>query len=467
MKNTNKLGIAILVMVIIAGLVGAFTLTSCEGPEGPIGSQGEQGEQGGKGNDGLSPWICVNGFWHIGGTPNACNADCTGIPASGDGGGSCTHSNWGMWITIVDADCTENDGAKMRICNVNPSHVEFDSIPFGHNYTGWAETRAATCTVENEETGTCSRAGCPAPTDTRSTEAALGHDWDHPDYNITQAATCMAVGSKTRSCQRGGCATPTDTVEIPVDNNAHQWRASAEDVMPTATAQGYYQAVLCNHNTNHVREYAHILPMGIHVTDSNGATLVQKLDWLDNNAEANATYTVIVTADESITNTQTLNYINTNVTVNLVGFGTEKTITRSGNGSLFVIQENATLALHDNITLKGHNSNDNCLVFIANDNTLIMNTGAKIIGNTNSSSGGGVRCSGTFIMNGGEISGNTGQSGGGVRINNDGTFTINGGTITGNNAQSGGGVLVGSGATFNNNGGSITGNTLDDVYSMP
>ena len=88
-----KTMIKFLVIIAFIAIVG-LSMTACEGLMGPEGIQGEQGEkgeqgiqgekgeQGQPGVHGSTPWICVDGFWHIGGTPDACNANCTGIPVT-------------------------------------------------------------------------------------------------------------------------------------------------------------------------------------------------------------------------------------------------------------------------------------------------------------------------------------------------------------------------------------------------
>ncbi|MCL2804385.1 MAG: DUF1566 domain-containing protein [Treponema sp.] len=66
---------------ILIGIL-CIIFSACEGPMGLDGEQGIQGEQGEQGQSGATPWICIDGFWHIGGTPNECNENCTGIPAT-------------------------------------------------------------------------------------------------------------------------------------------------------------------------------------------------------------------------------------------------------------------------------------------------------------------------------------------------------------------------------------------------
>jgi len=216
-----------------------------------------------------------------------------------------------------------------------------------------------------------------------------------------------------------------------------------------------------------------------------GADLAAKLAWIKANAQSNATYIVTVDKNEELGGIDRMNsnYSNnsnylryegkSNITVQLQGTGGEKTITLSSNGNLFYVESGVTLILDNNITLQGKSDNDSNLVYVS-QGTLEMKTGAKISGNTLSSSyysyGGGVYVTGgTFTMSGGEISGNTASSsssysyGGGVYVTG-GTFTMSGGKISGNTVSSseyipyGGGVYV-TGGTFTMNGGEISGNT--------
>jgi TolB-like protein len=235
------------------------------------------------------------------------------------------------------------------------------------------------------------------------------------------------------------------------------------------------------------------------ITVEGGASLVEKLQWIGENAARNTEYRIELTANETI-GPQTLSYSGRTVTIRLIGAGGERTISLTGNGSLFTIESGVTLILDNNIALQGHSRNDAALVRVNRVGTLIMNAGAYISGNTFSSNniyamGGGVYVSGgTFTMNGGEIYDNSvsfasygngngggvyvddgiftmmggeiygnsasgGRDGGGGGVYVSGTFTMNGGEIYGNTASSdGGGVCVGSG-TFTMNGGEIYGNT--------
>jgi fibronectin type 3 domain-containing protein len=169
-----------------------------------------------------------------------------------------------------------------------------------------------------------------------------------------------------------------------------------------------------------------------------GNGLATKLAWLQSNAISNSFYYIELNADENI-GSQSLSYSGkSGITITLNGGGTMRAVNLSSNGSLFTINSGVTLILDNNVTLRGRNNNTYSTVIIYSGGRLVMNTGAKITGNTSTTSsyGGGVDNSGTFTMNGGEISDNisSGNSsyGGGVYNNTGGTFTMNGGEISGN-----------------------------------
>ena len=202
-----------------------------------------------------------------------------------------------------------------------------------------------------------------------------------------------------------------------------------------------------------------------------GNTLAAKLNWLTNNVQSSTSYTINVEADEAIAPYSFSYAGKSDITVYLTGGSTEKTVSLSGNGALFTVGAGVTLVLENNVTMKGHTTNNAALVCVSNG-ALIMNSGAKIIDNTNNDtvfslvSGGGVALNGgTFTMNGGEISGNTTQyigGGGGIFIFHGGIFSMHGGTITGNTVRNntgvGGGVYAdGTGGSITKDGGTITG----------
>jgi len=193
-----------------------------------------------------------------------------------------------------------------------------------------------------------------------------------------------------------------------------------------------------------------------------GATLTEKLKWLQRSAESHNTYVLEINANENIAPT-TLEYKGAiNITLVLKGDYTNRTIRLSSNGTMFTINTNVTFILDNNITLQGHSQNTGGSMVVVNGGILKMNAGATITGNNDNGSsnvGAGVYLrSGTFEMSGGTISENSTSEGGGVYVSN-GTFTMNGGTISGNTAKrSGGGVHTKNGA-FTMNGGTISGNT--------
>ena len=200
-------------------------------------------------------------------------------------------------------------------------------------------------------------------------------------------------------------------------------------------------------------------------------TLVNKLQWLEENAENDKTYTVAVTGNESI-EPQVLDYKGKKVTVRLKGIDQTCIISLSSNGEMFTVYSGVTLVLENNITLQGLNNNTGSLVSINPGGTLVMNTGSQITDNTCVAVGGGVYVvDGTFTMNGGTISGNTAGSyggGGGVYMNG-GTFTMNGGTISGNTAFAanpwGGGAVYMDGGVFTKIGGTIYGYSASDTVN--
>jgi uncharacterized repeat protein (TIGR02543 family) len=225
-----------------------------------------------------------------------------------------------------------------------------------------------------------------------------------------------------------------------------------------------------------------------------GMNLATKLAWLRDNALNGGEYIVFVDVNENI-GPQTLAYTGKIVSITIKSDDASiQTINLSSNGELFAIDSGVTLTL-ENITLQGMTNNTNSLVSVKTGGHLIMNTGSKITGNTNSNSdhgnGSGVQVEGIFDMKGGEISGNIAPYGGGGGVNVYlGTFTMSGDAIISNNtangggggvsiwngtftmtdnanisdnkANNGGGVYVGGdNGIFTMNGGMISGNIVD------
>jgi hypothetical protein len=135
-------------------------------------------------------------------------------------------------------------------------------------------------------------------------------------------------------------------------------------------------------------------------------------------------------------------------------------LTSNQKGSLFTVGQYVTVTLKD-ITLQGISDNDTALVRVDQNGNLVLESGAKIIANTNTTvdsidttAAGGVSSSGTVTISGGEISGNTSHSiGGGIA---GGTITLTSGKIANNNAKNYGGGVYGN---ITVNGGEISGNS--------
>jgi len=208
--------------------------------------------------------------------------------------------------------------------------------------------------------------------------------------------------------------------------------------------------------------------------------LASSLAWISTNAVNGDNFYIVLGEDES-SPPISLNYFGRTAGITLLGYGGERKITLSANGSLFTVNSGVTLTLGENITLIGRGANTGALVSL-NNGKLIVNAGSKITGNTLSTSasayGGGIYVTGNnanLILNGGEITGNTASSnpltvpgysrGGGVYVDS-GTFTMTGGEIAGNKALAansgvggGGGVFVSAVGSFTMNSGIISGNT--------
>ena len=211
------------------------------------------------------------------------------------------------------------------------------------------------------------------------------------------------------------------------------------------------------------------------IPGGNDTTLVWKLNWLKQNAQSDTVYKVYVANDETI-DPQGLSYPGkSNITLILVGIGSdsEKVISSSGNGQtylkglIFRVEKGVTLILDKNITLKGISTADAAMVQVWTGGELEMRTGAKITGNSLSrgtQEGSGVTIGGTFIMNGGEISGHNGERPAVAGVAGA-SFVMNGGKISNNTNAGGdaGGVYMGAKSkSFTMNGGEISGNTNTD-----
>jgi len=208
--------------------------------------------------------------------------------------------------------------------------------------------------------------------------------------------------------------------------------------------------------------------IGLPPTPQAGDRLVDWLAYLRMFAQSGGTYNIVIGGNEDISPLQAALPNVWDLTINLSG-NMPSTISLASNGSLFRVGSGVTLVLGNNIILQGKDGNDNPLVRVYYDGTLIMNAGARITGNVNTnascccraSGGVHVNSGGTFTMYGGEISGNISNSDtwvGSGGVLNDGTFNMRGGVISGNTAPQYGGAVYNTGA-FNMESGIIFGNT--------
>ena len=170
-------------------------------------------------------------------------------------------------------------------------------------------------------------------------------------------------------------------------------------------------------------------------------------------------YTLLVTKSQSSGGSRhTTLEIPAGYDILLTGENGQETLTSQGNGSLFTVENDATLTI-SGLTLDGDGWSH--LIQVEEGGTLILEEGA-VLQNCGSSA---IVNDGTLILEEGAVLQNCGSS----AIVNDGTLTMYGGTITRNDTlqkemrRGNGGVLNREGATFTMYGGSITRNgDLDD-----
>jgi hypothetical protein len=206
-----------------------------------------------------------------------------------------------------------------------------------------------------------------------------------------------------------------------------------------------------------------------------GATLVEQLAYIRNNAGDGTVFNIIVNNNEYI-GPQTVSTMGRNITVNIrsVSSSDVKIIQLEGQGYLFSVDAGITLKLQD-IVLRGHSTNNRALVAVGNG-TLVLNSGTKITQNTNTTSnGGGIYVNGGILeMNdGAEIIGNEVRSdyafGGGIYVMNRGNIIIKGGVISENGTYTGilnpwwdksdgGGIYITGNSTVTMTGGIISKN---------
>jgi|GEM_PF-916320 len=220
-----------------------------------------------------------------------------------------------------------------------------------------------------------------------------------------------------------------------------------------------------------------------------GATVVDRaVDYVNANP---GTFTLVLYDDIEVSTAPipVRRLSSANINLKVIGINGERTITETGEGSIFTVGNltstaaNITLTLGENVTLVGRQRNSLAAVTIHGGGTVIMQDNAGITGNIadtgwvgginigGSRLGGGVFVSGnaaapaTLTMRGNaSIHGNSRlYNGGGVFVDEYSTLNMyDNASISGNSsihhiASSGGGVIVRG--TFNMHGGTISGNT--------
>jgi len=197
-----------------------------------------------------------------------------------------------------------------------------------------------------------------------------------------------------------------------------------------------------------------------------GATLVEKLAYIRNNAGDGVVYDIAIDNNEYIS-PQTVATMGRNITVIIRSASSAdvKSIQLESQGNLFSVDNNITLKLQD-IVLKGMSTNNKALILVSQGGKLILNSGSKVTLNTNVSNGAGginVDNGGLLEMNdGSEISFNSARGGGGIGVFNS-TVIIIGGLITENKGKGGGGggISISSNSTVTMSGGTISKNQCD------
>jgi len=107
------------------------------------------------------------------------------------------------------ATCTEDGIGKLDCTLCNYSEPSGVIQKLGHSFIAWGETRAATCTVENQETRTCTLdCGLEGNTETRSTVAALGHAFAF-NWIVTQTTYPATSSQACTRCDASGTSRDT------------------------------------------------------------------------------------------------------------------------------------------------------------------------------------------------------------------------------------------------------------------
>jgi len=123
---------------------------------------------------------------------------------------------WGEWEAETEPTCTEK-GKGSRICTLNSSHtetnVDIPIDPIAHQWGSWAQTIAPTCTTVGIDTRTCNHN--KTHKETRTGAAALGHDYGN--WTVIKAATYTEEGAETITCNHDATHKETRIIsKIPI-----------------------------------------------------------------------------------------------------------------------------------------------------------------------------------------------------------------------------------------------------------
>lgn len=194
------------------------------------------------------------------------NASCEDAATCKDCGGemadTITGHDWGEWKS------DGNGKTHSRVCNTNSNHKETENCSGGvasgcgaiycsvcsqqyatgidHNWGDWVEISAATCTEPAVRKRACK--DCSA-TQEETVGTALGHDYDsdndgNDDGVVTKEATCTEAGIITYTCLNGCGTTYTEVIKSLGHELEKEWTTKVE---PTCKDEGL-QVKCCVHS---------------------------------------------------------------------------------------------------------------------------------------------------------------------------------------------------------------------------